>query len=89
MATTKGRKWKPGQAERFRKTMAAKRRAKVKAAKPPTNGKEVSGVNHRDAILYLQSADRYINQSERNGRIKKPDRAHRLSMLALSILEGD
>lgn len=90
MASTKSRKWKPGQAERFRKTMAARHRAKAKAAKQTNGGDEkVGSVNHRDAILYLQNAERHINQSMRTGRIKKPDHAHLLTMLALTVLKGD
>lgn len=92
--TKVNRKWKPGQAAKFRKTMKAKAAAKLqtikqtakaaKAAKPNGIGKE----NLTDAVVYLRHAQNWINTSVASGALKKQDEAHLLMQIALRRLEG-
>lgn len=84
---TKGRKWKPGQAEKFRATMAARRSARSKVVHSETPIVKIP--KHQDAIIYLRHAKDHITKSMQSGRLKKMDHAHLLTLLALSTLEGD
>lgn len=95
MSVSTNRKWKPGQAAKFRKTMKAKAAAKrlaerqaksTKVAKPIKN----NGGTHpniMDAVVYLDHARSWINTSIAAGTLKKPDEAHLLMQIALGRLE--
>lgn len=93
--TTINRKWKPGQAAKFRRTMKAKHAAKVlaikEAAKETKAAKttNVSGKqNIMDAVVYLRHAQTWINGAIASGALKKQDEAHLLLQIALRRLEG-
>ncbi len=87
--STAGKKWKPGQLEKFQKTMAARKKAAKAKAKKPKVG--LSGIPHqtKDAIIYLQHAAEHIEGRLKTGKLKKMDHAHLLTMLALHTLEGE
>lgn len=90
MSKRKGRKWKPGQAEKFRATMAARRKANQPgstiALKP---AKAASDTRRKDAIVYLRHAAKSLHRALRTGKTKEIDRSHLLAMLALKELEDD
>jgi hypothetical protein len=84
--STKGRKWKPGQAAKFKATMAAKRQAKTE---PTTVTKHVKNPRQTDAVVYLKHAEAHITKALASGRLKKMDHAHLLTLLALTTLVGE
>jgi hypothetical protein len=73
----KGRKWSPEQ------------RAKYKATRAANQAKRLSiPAELSDARVYLQHAVTDINKRMAAGKLKKPDRAHLMAMLALDVLGG-
>lgn len=76
------RKWKKGQLEKFRASMAARAEAKAEGNSP-------KGSLQKDAILYLRHAEADIQRRLKDGKLKKMDHAHLLAMLALAVLQGE
>ena len=94
----KSRGWTPERTARFKATMRAKRREKIKSAKEKVKAKKqklkLNGTNGTkkhagvfDAIVCLQHAERSITSMLQAGTIKKLDDAHLSAIQALRRLE--
>src|ERR1700740_669491 len=91
-----GRKWGPKQKEKFIATMKARREAIAKGLDPPIpnykqkSPKEIKDAlpQSKEAIIYLQHAERLINNNLRNGKQKALTQDQLFTLLALSCLRG-